>query len=118
MDDIKVIRDKAIERMQATLESVEPVDMPYWVMMAIMFPVFMYEALSMTIQMVWTLIRCSFHFVGVGGHAHDSVVVLEADCGKVVEMNESMRVILILVVAITWLFTSSGWHIFKMMLTG
>ena len=65
MDDIKRIRDKAVERMQATLESVEPVNLPYWVMMAIMFPVFMYEAIIMTLQMVWTLIRCSFHFVWV-----------------------------------------------------
>jgi len=65
VDDIKRIRDKAVERMQATLESVEPVNLPYWVMMAIMFPVFMYEAIIMTLQMVWTLIRCSFHFVWV-----------------------------------------------------
>lgn len=56
-DEFKKIRDEAVASMQEQLRRVDPVDMPYWVLMTLMVPIFMAAALAMTGRMLWTLVK-------------------------------------------------------------
>jgi len=42
--------------MHSQIEQVEPVDMPHWLLMSMMLPLFMGAALQMTGRMLWTLV--------------------------------------------------------------
>lgn len=59
-DELRKIRTEAIANMYTQLEEVEHVDLPHWVLMTVMFPMFMGMALHMTVRMAWALIRAFF----------------------------------------------------------
>jgi hypothetical protein len=55
--------------MHSQIEQVEPVDMPHWLLMSMMLPLFMGAALQMTGRMLWTLvvgwIKSPFSFLAI-----------------------------------------------------
>lgn len=56
MEDMKTIRTDAINRMQRQLDSIEPVPLPYWAIAILMSPVFVWEAVAMSLKMLFMLV--------------------------------------------------------------
>ena len=54
--EFRRIRDDAVAEMHRQIELVEPVDLPHWLLMSMMLPLFMGAALQMTGSMLWTLV--------------------------------------------------------------
>ena len=69
VDELRRIRDEAVAEMHHQIELVEPVDLPYWILMSMMLPLFMGAALKMTGRMLWTLvmgwIKSPFSFLAI-----------------------------------------------------
>ncbi len=69
VDELRRIRDEAVTEMHRQIELVEPVDLPYWILMSMMLPLFMGAALKMTGRMLWTLvmgwIKSPFSFLAI-----------------------------------------------------
>jgi len=69
VDELRRIRDEAVAEMNHQIELVEPVDLPYWLLMSMMLPLFMGSALKMTGRMLWTLvmgwIKSPFSFLAI-----------------------------------------------------
>lgn len=65
--EFRRIRDDAVAEMHRQIELVEPVDLPHWLLMSMMLPLFMGAALQMTGSMLWTLvlgwIKSPFSFI-------------------------------------------------------
>lgn len=59
-DELRKIRTEAVASLYAQLEEVETVDLPHWVLMTLMLPLFMGMALHMTLRMAWALIKSWF----------------------------------------------------------
>ncbi len=57
VDEMRVIRDNAITNMQNLLEETERTDLPHWVLMSLMLPLFFGAALSMTWRLLWVLVK-------------------------------------------------------------
>ncbi len=69
VDELRRIRDEAVAEMHHQIELVEPVNLPYWILMSMMLPLFMGAALKMTGRMLWTLvmgwIKSPFSFLAI-----------------------------------------------------
>ena len=69
VDELRRIRDEAVAEMHHQIELVEPVDLPYWILMSMMLPLFMGAALQMTGRMLWTLVwgwvKSPFSFLAI-----------------------------------------------------
>ena len=69
VNELRRIRDEAVAEMHHQIELVEPVDLPYWILMSMMLPLFMGSALKMTGRMLWTLvmgwIKSPFSFLAI-----------------------------------------------------
>ena len=69
VDELRRIRDEAVAEMHRQIELVEPVNLPYWILMSMMLPLFMGAALKMTGRMLWTLvmgwIKSPFSFLAI-----------------------------------------------------
>ena len=67
--EFRRIRDDAVAEMHRQIELVEPVDLPHWLLMSMMLPLFMGAALQMTGRMLWTLvlgwIKSPFSFLAI-----------------------------------------------------
>lgn len=57
VDEMRAIRDDAVAAMQDKLEETESTDLPYWVLMSLMLPLFFGAALGMTARMLWVLVK-------------------------------------------------------------
>ncbi len=56
VNELRRLRDEAVLEMHSQIERVESVDLPQWVLMTLMIPLFMGAALTMTCRMLWALI--------------------------------------------------------------
>ncbi len=56
VSEMKRLRDEAVFEMHNQIDLVEHVDLPRWVLMTLMVPLFMGAALQMTCRMLWALI--------------------------------------------------------------
>lgn len=69
VSELQRLRDEAVFDMRAQIERVESVDLPQWVLMTLMMPLFMGAALQMTCRMLWALIlgwvKSPFTFLAV-----------------------------------------------------
>ncbi len=67
--EFRRIRDNAVAEMHHQIELVEPVDLPRWLLMSMMLPLFMGAALQMTGRMLWTLVvgwlKSPFSFLAI-----------------------------------------------------
>lgn len=67
--ELRRIRDEAVAEMHSQIEQVEPVDLPHWLLMSMMLPLFMGAALQMTGRMLWTLVvgwlKSPFSFLAI-----------------------------------------------------
>ena len=67
--ELRRIRDEAVAEMHSQIEQVEPVDLPRWLLLSMMLPLFMGAALQMTGSMLWTLvlgwIKSPFSFLAI-----------------------------------------------------
>lgn len=57
VDEMRLIRDKAVKDMQVQLAYVEPVGLPHWMLMLLMLPVFFGEALKVTAKISWVTLK-------------------------------------------------------------
>lgn len=56
-DEFRRIRTEAISGMYELLEETERVNLPHWVLMSLMLPMFMGLALTMSLRMLWALVK-------------------------------------------------------------
>ena len=67
--ELRRIRDEAVAEMHSQIEQVEPVDLPHWLLMSMMLPLFMGAALQMPGRMLWTLVvgwvKSPFSFLAI-----------------------------------------------------
>lgn len=68
-DELRKIRTEAIANMYTQLEEVEHVNLPHWVLMTVMLPMFMGMALHMSLRMAWAFIKAwcltPFSFIAI-----------------------------------------------------
>ena len=57
VSEMRQIRDEAVIRMREQIDLTERVDLPEWVLMSLMLPIFFGAALGMTGRMLWVLVK-------------------------------------------------------------
>lgn len=57
VDEMRAVRDQAVANMQNLLEETERTDLPYWVLMSLMLPLFFGAAINMTCRLLWILLK-------------------------------------------------------------
>ncbi len=69
VSDLKRIRDEAVSKMKGQIDLIEPVDLPWWLLMTMMLPVFFISAVQMTVRMLFAfiigLVKSPFSFLAV-----------------------------------------------------
>ncbi len=56
-DEMKQIRDSAIESMKLSLDSVEPIDAPHWLLSIVALPVFVREVIKAAFTMIYVCLK-------------------------------------------------------------
>ena len=69
VSDLKRIRDEAVSKMNGQIDLIEPVDLPWWLLMTMMLPVFFISAVQMTVRMLFAfiigLVKSPFSFLAI-----------------------------------------------------
>ncbi len=56
VSEMRRLRDEAVFEMRSQIDQMTPIDLPKWVLMTLMLPLFMWAAMQMSARMVWALV--------------------------------------------------------------